>query len=53
MHLFSYTAERVEPWNKGKIIGQKPPLKLQEIWTIRIHLQQLTNPRDLALLIWP
>jgi integrase len=23
-----------EPWNKGKLIGQKPPLKLQEIWTI-------------------
>ncbi len=49
MHLYTYTAERIEPWNKGKIIGQKPPLKLQEIWTIRIHLQQLINPRDLAL----
>ena len=20
------------PWNKGKLIGQKPPLKLREIW---------------------
>jgi hypothetical protein len=20
------------PWNKGKLIGQKPPLKLKEIW---------------------
>ena len=49
MPLFTYKSERIEPWNKGKIIGQKPPLKLQEIWTTRIHLQQLTNPRDLAL----
>ena len=27
------------PWNKGKLIGQKPPLKLREIWAIRIRLQ--------------
>jgi len=49
MHLFTYAPENIEPWNKGKIIGQKPPLKLQEIWTIRIHLQQQANPRELAL----
>ena len=49
MDLFTYVPKIIEPWNKGKIIGQKPPLKLQEIWTIRIHLQQLKNPRDLAL----
>jgi hypothetical protein len=24
------------PWNKGKLIGQKPPLKLHEIWSVRI-----------------
>ena len=23
------------PWNKGKLVGQKPPLKLQGVWTIR------------------
>jgi hypothetical protein len=23
-----------EPWNKGKLIGQKPPLKLEDIWAI-------------------
>ena len=23
------------PWNKGKLIGQKPPLKLKEIWTLK------------------
>jgi integrase len=27
------------PWNKGKLTGQKPPLKLKEIWAIRIRLQ--------------
>ena len=30
---------RVVPWNKGKLLGQKPPLKLKEIWAIRIRLQ--------------
>jgi hypothetical protein len=27
------------PWNKDKLTGQKPPLKLKEIWAIRIRLQ--------------
>ena len=38
-----------EPWNKGKLIGQKPPLKLKDIWAIRIHLQLAEQTRDLAL----
>ncbi len=38
-----------EPWNKGKIIGQKPPLKLKEIWAIRIRLQLAGKIRNLAL----
>jgi hypothetical protein len=25
------TEERAAPWNKGKLLGQKPPLKLKEI----------------------
>ena len=37
------------PWNKGKLIGQKPPLKLQEIWSIRIRLEMANRIRDLAL----
>ncbi|MBK5967943.1 MULTISPECIES: tyrosine-type recombinase/integrase [Thiorhodovibrio] len=37
------------PWNKGKLIGQKPPLKLQEIWAIRIRLQLAKRLRDLGL----
>jgi integrase len=38
-----------EPWNKGKLIGQKPPLKLKDIWAIRIHLQLGKRIRDLAM----
>jgi len=37
------------PWNKGKLIGQKLPLKLKEIWSIRIRLQMDKNIRELAL----
>ena len=37
------------PWNKGKLAGQKPPLKLKEIWAIRIRLQISKQIRDLAL----
>jgi integrase len=38
-----------EPWNKGMIIGQKLPLKLKEIWAIRIRLQLSDEVRNLAL----
>ena len=37
------------PWNKGKLTGQKPPLKLKEIWAIRIRPQLASVPRDLAM----
>jgi integrase len=37
------------PWNKGKLMGQKPPLKLKEIWEIRIRLQLDKRIRELAL----
>lgn len=38
-----------EAWNKGKLVGQKPPLKLKDIWAIRIHLQNRHAVRDLAM----
>ena len=41
-----------EPWNKDKIVGQKTPLKLKEIWAIRVRLQLEKNIRDLALFNW-
>jgi integrase len=37
------------PWNKGKIVGQKVPLKLKDIWAIRIRLQLGHRTRELAL----
>ena len=37
------------PWNKGKLSGQKRPLKLQEIWAIRVRLQLQERNRELAL----
>ena len=36
-------------WNKGKLVGQKRPLKLREVWGIRIRLQMAGRARDLAL----
>src|SRR5450830_2114069 len=38
------------PWNKGRLAGQKLPLKLRKIWAIRIRLQLAQRYRDLALL---
>ena len=38
-----------EPWNKGKLVGQKAPLKLKDIWAIRVRLQLSNHTRDLAL----
>lgn len=37
------------PWNKGKLVGQKKPLELREIWSIRIRLQIGKRHRELAL----
>lgn len=36
-------------WNKGKVVGQKLPLKPEQIWAIRIHLDMAHKIRDLAL----
>jgi len=41
--------DRTRPWNKGKLVGPKPPFKLREIWAIRIRLQIAGRIRDLAL----
>jgi integrase len=45
----SCTAGRREPWNKGKLVGQKLPLTLKDIWAVRIRLQIADHVRDLAL----
>ena len=37
------------PWNSGRIIGAKPPLKPKHIWGIRQQLRTAGKVRDLAL----
>ena len=43
------TTSHCEPWNKGKLVGQKAPLKLKNIWAIRVRLELSARTRDLAL----
>jgi integrase len=38
-----------DPWNKGRLIGQKRPLKPKDVWTIRVRLQLERRRRDLAI----
>ena len=38
-----------QPWNKGKLIGAKPPLRSKHVWSIRTKLQIEDRKRDLAL----
>ena len=49
--MFNKTQKHISPvpWNKGKLIGQKSPLTMQEIWSIRMRLQNEGRLRDLAL----
>ena len=37
------------PWNKGRLIGQKRPLRSKEVWAIRVGLLLEQRRRDLAL----
>ena len=49
MVIQSYSIGNREPWNKNKLVGQKSPLNLKEIWAIRIRLELFQRVRDLAL----
>lgn len=49
MSMIEVSAQRHEPWNKGKLSGQKAPLRLRDIWAIRVRLQLRQKVRDLAL----
>jgi hypothetical protein len=37
------------PWNKGKLIGAKPPLRPKHVWAIRTRLMIEGRTRDLAM----
>ena len=40
---------RRPPWNKGKLVGAKPPLRPSHVWSIRTKLHMEGLKRDLAL----
>ena len=42
-------APKHNAWNKGKLIGQKPPLRPKHVWSIRTKLQVEGHTRDLAM----
>lgn len=44
--------EHRAPWNKGKLVGQKAPLKPKDIWANRIHLQNGHQVRLKARMAW-
>ena len=43
------TKDQRRLWNKGRIVGPKPPLKPGHVWAIRTRLQLAGRTRDLAL----
>ena len=43
------SAPKRTPWNKGKLIGAKPPLRPRHVWSIRTKLQVEGRTRDLAM----
>src|ERR1043166_3931661 len=42
-------APKRTPWNKGKLIGAKPPPRPKHVWSIRTKLQIEGRTRDLAM----
>jgi integrase len=48
VNFIPYASKRT-PWNKGKLIGAKPPLRPKHVWSIRTKLQVEGRTRDLAM----
>jgi integrase len=49
LKIRSLRLRAVNPWNKGKLIGAKPPLRPKHVWSIRTKLQIAGRTRDLAM----
>src|SRR5436305_6999650 len=47
--LNSSSNSKSAPWNKGRLTGQKRPLKPKDVWAIRVRLQLKHRERDLVL----
>lgn len=43
------TIQKREAWNKGKLVGQMPPLDQKDIWANRMYLQNARAVRDFAM----
>jgi len=41
---------RQTPWNRGKLIGSKPPLRTKDVWSIVTKLQPQERTQDSAML---
>jgi len=48
-HQDALSATGDYPWNKGKLVGPKPPLRPKHVWSIRTRLHALGRTRDLAI----
>jgi integrase len=48
-HEYTSSNPKSIPWNKGRLTGQKRPLKPKDVWAIRVRLQLKGRKRDLAL----
>src|SRR5438309_8141661 len=46
---FSANPGRRLAWNKGKLVGAKPPLRPKHVWSIRTKLQVEGRIRELAM----
>jgi|GEM_PF-3646404 hypothetical protein len=51
MYSSLYTRNKHIPSNKGKLIGQKPPLKLKQIWAIRDPLDDIKTARNISFVV--
>jgi hypothetical protein len=49
MENITSVSPKLRPWNKGKLIGQKQPLRPKHVWSIRTKLQVKGSTRDLAM----
>jgi integrase len=47
--IISVPTPKRAPWNKGKLIGAKPPLRQKHVWAIRTMLQAERSKRELAM----
>jgi len=45
----STPSSQQKAWNKGKLIGAKPPLRPKHVWSIRTKLQLEARTRELAM----